>query len=83
MYCQMGSRVLQNILSLKVSSCLDQDTVSSAVDLKWLMETVKCGGMSSTPGKGSPARMVNISVLCFVKSLLRCEDCQISQLANA
>lgn len=33
MYCQVRSHVLQN--SLKVSSCLDQNTVSSVMDPKW------------------------------------------------
>ena len=83
MYCQVGSCVLQNILSLKVSNCLDQDTISSAMDPKWPMETVKCGRISSIPEKCPTARAVNVSVLRFVKSLLRCEDCQISpQLTN-
>lgn len=60
MHCQVGSCILQNILSLKVSNCLDQDTVSSAMDPKWPMETVKCGGMSSIPEKCRPARAANI-----------------------
>jgi len=45
---------------------------------------LKCGRMSSMPEECPAARVVNSSVWHFVKSLLRCKDCQISpQLANA
>lgn len=47
------------------------------------METIEGSGMSSIPQKCPQAGVVNISVLHFVKSLLRCEDCHIfPQLAN-
>lgn len=73
-----------NSLSMNVSSCLDQDTVSLVMDLKWPMETIKHGGMSCGPEKRPPAKAVNLSGLCFLKSLLRCEDCQTClQFTNA
>lgn len=53
------------------------------MDPKWPMETIEGSGMSSIPQKCPQAGVVNISVLRFVKSLLRCEDCHIfPQLAN-
>lgn len=42
-YCLVGSCLLQSVLSLKVPNCLDQGTVTQAIDPKWLMEAVRCG----------------------------------------
>lgn len=43
----------------------------------------KSGGISSVPERCHPARVINISVQCFGKSVLRCGDLHLGRgLAN-